>query len=348
MGFSSQSGQILFREQATPGTFQADLPTAGVAMRTRSGTLSSNRELLIPDPEIGGGRDVNDAYLGPVSFSGDVEFYARMNSITSLLYGVLGAKAHSSTGVGTAEVHEHTITPIDVGSLPLYSVEEAVADGFEVFRYNDAKINTFHLEADANGYLMGTVGLIAKRQIAGATRTDAADPAGDGSDPPLWDETPMTVGTNILVTYAGLTLPAKSFSFDVNNNIEDDDFRLGSLYLGDMTEKRREVTMGVSIRPEDSDLWRQATYGTTAATQAGGLTTKDEVVITMSTYEVIGTSVANYDLEITVPQAIIAPYSVEPSGDDVIENDLEIRAVRPSAATPILTAVVHNGVEAVA
>lgn len=348
MGYSSQSGQILLRNQSVAGTYQADIATAGAAVRTRSGTLSPNRDLLIPDPEIGGGRDVNDAYLGPVSFSGDIEFYARMRSITSMLYGVLGSKSVTSAGSGPAEVHTHTFTPIDTGSLPLYSVEEAVADGFEVFNYNDAKFNTFHLEADATGYLMGTVGLIAKKQVAGVTRTNAADPAGDGSVPSLWDETPMVVGTNITVTYNGVTLPAKSFSIDINNNIEDDDFRLGSLYLGDMTEKRREVTMGVTIRPADSALWRQATYGVSSATQAGGLTTKQQVVVNIATYEVIGTSVVPFGLTITGPKAIIAPYAVEPSGDDVVENDLEIRLVRPSAGTPILTAVVKNGTLAVA
>lgn len=335
MGFSSQSGHVIFRSQAVAGTYQADTGTAGVAMKLRGGSLGANRELLIPDPEIGGGRDTTDAYLGAVSFSGDYEFYARMKGLPTLLRAALGTAA-APVGTLATGGFVHTITPSDSGSLPFLSIEERIANGMEVFRYTDAVVNTFHLEADANGYLMGTAGLIAIRQTAGNT------PSTPNS---LYDNSPLTVGTNITVTYNGLTLPAKSFSLDITNNIEDDDFRLGSFYLGDLTAKQREVTLGVSIRPNDSALWRQATYGTSGATAPGGQTTKQEAVITMTTYEDIpGVSgpTNKYSLAITVPSAIIAPYGLEPSGDDVIENDLEIRALRPNPATPILTAVFRN------
>lgn len=348
MGFSSQSGHLIIREQSAANTFPTDLLTEGVAIKTRSGTLEPNRDLMIPDAEIGGGRDVNDAYLGPGSFSGDIEFYARMNSIASMLYGTLGAASSADSGAGSATVSTHTITPVDSTALPWYGVQQAVGNGFEVFNYTDAKFNTFHLEADASGYLMGTAGLVARKQLAGVTLIDPSDPAGDGSDPSLWDETPMIVGTNITVTYNGVTLPAKSFNLDINNNLEDDDFRLGSLFLGDVTEKRREITMGVTIRPADSALWRQAVYGVPGATTLGGVTTKQEAVITVATYEVIGTSIVPFQAVFTVPKAIIKPYGVSPSGDDVIENDLEIQAVRPVAGTPIITAVVKNQRPAIA
>jgi hypothetical protein len=335
MGFQSQSGHMIFRTQAVGGTYQADTGTAGVGTLIRSGTLSSNRDLLIPDPEIGGGRDVNDAYLGPVSWSGDVEFYARMNSLGTLLKGALGsAAAGVPAAAPNAAAISHVITPVDATALPWLSIEEAVANGFETFRYTDAKVNTFHLEADANGFLMGSAGLLGLTQAEGAmTATNLQ----------RWDTSPLIVGTNVTVQYGGVTLPAKSFSLDLTNNIEDDDFRLGSLFLGDAVEKRREVTLGLGIRPADATLWKQATYGLPAATQAGGLTTKEDMLITLTTYEVVtGASVTPYSCSFVVPAAIIAPFAVEPSGDDVIEHDIEIRAVRPNVAVPIITATVVN------
>lgn len=108
MGFSSQSGQVILRTQAVQGTYQADTGTAGIAMKLRGGSLGPNRELLIPDAEIGGGRDVVDAYLGAVSFSGDYEFYARMDSLPTLLYAALGTAAAPATVTG---VTTHSITP---------------------------------------------------------------------------------------------------------------------------------------------------------------------------------------------------------------------------------------------
>ena len=57
MGFSSQSGQVIFGTQPARGTPVAFSDTVGIAMKLRSGSLAPNRELLVPDPEIGGGRD---------------------------------------------------------------------------------------------------------------------------------------------------------------------------------------------------------------------------------------------------------------------------------------------------
>lgn len=336
MGFSSQAGQVLLRTQAVAGTYQADTGTAGVGIKLRSAGLGTNRELLVPDPEIGGGRDTVDAYLGAAVWGGDYEFYARMNSVTTLLKAVLGsASSAAATGVNT-----HTITPLDTGALPFLSIEEAIGGTMETYHYRDAVVNTLHLEAEANGYLMGTAGIIAAHQVAGNTRTAT----------PQWDNSPMIVGTNITVTYNAVTLPAKSFSLDINNNFEDDDFRLGSFYIGDLTPKGREVTASFGIRPSDSALWRQATYGLSSATEVGGVTTKNALVINCSTYETIAgsTPLTPYSLQITIPKFILAPFSLEASGDDVIENDIEGRGVRPDPATPITTVVVKNEETAVA
>ena len=332
MGYSSQAGQVLLRTQAVQGVYQADTGTTGVAVKLRSGSLGTSRELLVPDPEIGGGRDVVDGYLGASSWSGDYEFYARMESLSTMLKAVLGTAAAPVTATG---VTTHTITPSDAAQLPFLSVEEAIGNGLETYQYTDAVANSLHLEADANGYLQGTLGLIAAKQEAGKTKTAA----------PVWDETPMIVGTNITVTYNGVTLPAKSFSLDINNNFEDDDFRLGSFYLGDLTPKRREITASFGIRESSSALWRQATYGLPAATAVGGLTTKQALVITCTTYETISgsTPATAHSLSLTIPKFILSPYSLEASGDDIIESDIEGQAVRPAAATPIMTAVVKTG-----
>lgn len=332
MGFSSQAGQVIVKTQATPGTLDPALGTGGVGIKLRSGSLGTNRELLVPDPEIGGGRDTTDAYLGAAVWGGDYEFYARMDSLATLLKACLGTADAPVTATG---VTTHTIKPLDVGALPFLSIEEAIGGTFETFTYYDAVVNTLHLEAEANGYLQGTAGIIAARQTAGATRTAT----------PLWDNTPMVVGTNIQVTYNSVSLPAKSFSLDINNNFEDDDFRLGSFYVGDLTPKGREVSASFSIREKDSALWRQATYGTSAATSVGGQTTKNALVITCSTYETIqgGTPATPYSLTITIPKFILSPYSISASGDDVIESDIEGRAVRPDPASGIMTAAIKTG-----
>ena len=108
--------------------------------------------------------------------------------------------------------------------------------------------------------------------------------------------------------------------------------------------------MGVTIRPNDALLWRTAMWGGPAATAPLGQSFKDDVEIEITSYEDIpgATAGVKYNTTITVPQAIIAPFSLDPSGDDVLEHDIEIRAVRPNLATPILTAEVLNSYATVA
>ncbi len=329
MGFSSQAGKVVLRKQSVPGTLAADLATAGIALPLRSGALATSRELLVPDPEIGGGRDIRQAYLGAVSWAGDYELYVRPDGIATLLYGTLGAAEAPVTATG---VTTHTITSSDAAQLPFYSIHEEIGAGLELFNYTDCVMNTLHLESDANGYLMGTVGIIGARGVAAATAIPT----------PTWDEGPMFVGTNILVTYGGVTLPAKSFSLDINNNFSDDDFRLGSFFLGDLTPQGREVTASFNIRETSSALWRQATLGAAAATTVQGTTVVDDLVIHAETYETIGATATRYSLDITIPNYVLKPYSFSVSGADVIESDIEGQALRPDSGIALMTAVVKT------
>ena len=444
MGFSSQSGSVLFRDQPVAETFPADAGSAGVAMKLRGGVLSANRDLLIPDPEIGGGRDVNDAFLGAVTFSGDYEFYTRLHGIRTLIYHAFGTKIAGPAGVNEVDTitktgtwsggtftltfnaqttaaipynadagaiqdalvnlsniakYEVTVSggplyttaivirldgtlagtqatgvtidttnvtgttpganvvrtvtglsnlagyrdifvPSDTASLPFLAIEENVGGGLDVFRYRDGVVNSLSFEVDANGYFMGTANVIARLQDAQASAlpVDA-----------LLDNGDLIVGTNVFVTFGGVSLPAKSFKFDFTNNFESDDFRLGSFYIGDLTPKRRELTIGVTIREKDKNLWRQATYGDSAATAVGGVITKSEVSVTLSTYSAIPGSSPTLvsSMTITMPKCALKPYALEVSGDDIIDSDVELQALRPVSRDPLVKIATVQAVQAI-
>jgi len=339
MGFTAQSGSVGFRTQVSKGTYRSP-GSGGVFMKTRSGALAGTRDLIIPDAEIGGGRDVVDAYLGPIAFKGQYAFYPRMDSFATLLYGALGTNTDTNNNPESGAM-KHVMTPVDVSNLPWLSVEENIGNNFDHFRYTDAKVNALHLEADATGLLMGTCDLVALSQIAVPTASATASPS--------FDNTPAVVASNCTITLGGVALPAKTFSFDINNQLEDNDFRIGSLFLGDTTEKRRLVTCGAKVRPASAAFYREAVFGTSSATAAGGLVTHEHVVITVQTYEFItGTAATLYSCSFDIGSAVIKPFGLQPSGDDVIEFDIEIQAVRPVAATPILTATLYNDLAAVA
>lgn len=336
MGFSSQSGQVAFREQTAKGTKAADIESAGIAMRFTSGGLAGERELLVPDAEIGGGRDVQGGLLGTISFAGDFEYYVRMNSLATQLKAVLGV-AVSAPG-DEAGAHEHTITPSD-GALPFYTIYERISNGLLVSNYIDCAANTFSLEVEPNGQMTATTGWIGARNEIDVPQLDLT---------PVYDNGPMTAGTNVTVSYDGVEVPAKSFSTEISNNIEDDDFRLGSYFLNDMTPKQREVSNTLSIRHEDAVLLRQALFGSATGSAVSCSTQEGPIVVTANTCEVIDGTLLTYQLVLEYPHCIVEPFAFEPSGDDVIENDVTFRAVRPSLSTPIVTATVRNSLEAVA
>lgn len=335
VAFNSQAGAIVVGTQSAEGTPNSTLLTSGLGLRLTSGSLAGNRELLVTDPEIGGGRDTSDAYLGAVSFAGDYEFYARFRTLSFFLYHCLGVKSTAAVAGDATTIKKHTITPVDSGTLPLMTVYERISSNLERFLYTDAVVNTFHLEAEANGFMTGTAGLIAKNGTPGATAVDPTT---------IMDNTSLSVGTNITLSYDGVTVPAKSFQLDINNNIEDDDFRLGSFFLGDLTAKSREVTASMNIRHKDATMMKQALFGTPSATAVGGLTTKKELKITIQSYEDVPGSTAGtkFSLELSLPKTIFTPFAFEPSGDDILESDIEMTAVRPDLATPVITADVVN------
>lgn len=436
MGFGSQSGQVGLGIQSGKGSAHA----ATCFARLRSGGLGGDRTLLIPDPEIGGNRDIGGAYLGSAAFNGTLEFYVRMRMAAMLLYGAFGTKSSSTTsatnevqtiaetgtptggtftlsfrGVTTAPIAynaassavvaalvaassaagtgvfvsgdavgaggalpasvtltfaqqyagvnvpaitvnysgltggtsptitvtgstpgvppigTHIITPAD--TLPWLTIEERIGNEFETFQYVDGKVNDLKFNCDANGFLMGSADLTALSQTSDVT----------AQVNPAWDNTPSMVGAQIQVYFNNILLPAKSFSFEVNNNIETDDFALGSVFRSDLTEKRRDVKAGCSYRPADSALWKSAMYGSSAVSIAGaGPAYSAPLRIVMTTYETIGdaSTAVHFSLTLDFPKVVVAPYKINPSGDDVIQTDLEFTAIRPDSAVPIVTATV--------
>jgi hypothetical protein len=441
MGFTAQSGFLGVRTQVTKGTYLnpgAANPNNGIYMRFRTGSLGARRELLIPDAEIGGNRDITTAELGPVAYEGTYSFYPRMDSLPTWLKGALGVAVDTSNNSGVsglvatpsasggtlaagakayrvsevfpegesagcvevtatttgatgsvvltwtsdpraisykvygrttgaelfiATVTAPTVTYTDTGSvtpagalpagittpslvvgthvintadqLPWLSIEEQIANAYEVFNYTDVKVNNLSFSVVAKGFFEGSLDLVGITQTAGNTPTALANRVTDTS--------PAQVGTAILVTYNGITLPAKELKFDVKNNLEVDDERLGQFTVGDVTEKRRDITMTVKVRPADSTLWRQAVYGSPSAVSPQGSPVVSPVVITVPTWENIGTTTVPYKLAITVPSGSIKPFKLAPSHDSVLENDFEIQAFRPNPAVDIITATVTNG-----
>ena len=333
-GFTAQSGNVIIASQPTQGTTAPLLTTAGVGLKILSGSIGPDRDPIMLEKEIGAGRDQSDVFLGPVKYSGEYSFYPRFNSLVTLLRAALGtANSVTTTGVTT-----HTITPTD-GQLPFLSVYEEWSSAFERFIYTDAVVNTFGISIDPTGIVQCTAGLIA---ISGASGAADIDPTS------VFDNTRTLPAVKASITLNGVDLKPRSFSLNVNNNVEDDDFRVGSLGLADVTAKGREVSGSVSLRHTNSSLFKRAVWGNSAATAPTGLTTQDQLVLTLTSYENIGATTEPHSASFTIPKTVLNPFKMEMSGDDALDSDVDFTAIRPDTAVPILTAVVKNGKTAIA
>jgi hypothetical protein len=242
-----------------------------------------------------------------------------------------GAVVETTPGFGPRGTH--VLTPSDAASLPWLSVEEAISASYESFRYTDCKVSRLRIEADATGYVMGQVDMIGLTQISGFTKQTT----------PAIDVSPMFLGQQVLIYWNGIQLPAKSFFFEINNNMEDNDFRLGDFKLGDLTEKRRVVTMGATIRPSDAALWKEATYGGPALTAPrAGAASLGILTLVCNTFENVQGASTPYSIAINAPYVAMQPFKVEPRGDDVIEHDIEFQILRDDPVPPIVTVTIIN------
>lgn len=345
-----QVGMAKQTAQGSPATLAAGSPTRWMRLRTSS--MGPDRSLMIPDPEIAGAgqRDVPKVYLGPAVHSGDHEFYVRPEALPLWVLGALGQSTAPTQPGGAATPtaltgYQHVITTAD--TLPWFTIQENIGNGFDTMLYSDALVNTLHFECAADGYFQGKAGLLALVGNAGATPTAS----------PTFDGTPLIIGSKISVnvggTYStstntvtgGTQFPAQSFSFDLSNSIEDKHFVLGQLTPDYFTPKRREITGNLALRPQSNAYFRQSVFGTSGTqTSLTGLTAVTSCYITATTYEIIaGATSQVYSMVLGMGEIIIAPHKVSASQDSVLEESFDFRVVKVAGANSV-SAVFTNGV----
>ncbi len=322
---NSQTGQIGFAVQALKGTYVAP----AFYTKYSNDDIGLEGDPIIPSPEIGGGRDVTDAYPGAIKVTGGLEFDVRANFLGLAMYLVSGADTPATIESGT--VYSHPITPAN--TIPWFSAQKKVADTYEVFNYTDLKMNSVTLSCEAAAQLVGQMDVRGITESGNATPGTAAYESGEVL---MWHSAEIKID--------GTTICPKSVSAEFNNNLEDDDFRICPTYgrgLGDLPEKRRELNISVTIRPSDSDFYKKANYGEDGANAptkkiyTGTFWTKFESVNAIS-------GAYLYSIILDIPKMFMKPFKIAPSGDDSIEHGLDMMAVKDTG--DLYTATVQNSV----
>lgn len=326
--YMAQSGYVGTARQTASGTYVT--PTKFLYVTEAS--ITANSDLIIPDPEIGGGRDIIDGSVQPgtIDWTGSLNFYVRPESIGHLILGATGAVTSSGLA-GIAGGYGHTFT-FENDLIP-FSIEKRVGDGLDVVGFNDVKMNTFHIESAVNELVTGSVDVIAAGAVAGKTATATS-----------FETSPIMTFAGGQVVLDGGAISVRSVSMDINNNIADDDYRIGSRTLQSMVEKRREMTASLEIVPTDNETFRKSVYGGSSATTASGLQTAfgGALFLRFQTAAFIpGSSTVNYQLDINFPKAMFRISDFDGSGDDMITQTLDMIVVDTTSAT-VGTVVLRN------
>jgi hypothetical protein len=322
MGFSSQTGALGIGEQTAKGA----IATADAWVKVLTGAMGITRELIVPDPEIGGNRDIDEdtIYPGSVGAAGTYEFIFRPDSLGHFIKGALG-DCDSTALSGVSGAYQHTFTPAD--TLPWYTILERLSNTYEAFTVTDCKFNSLDFNCKANDYLRGTAEILGNIPVSDATVTGET-----------YEDTHPFLYAGATIKFGNDTILPIDVSFSLKNNMEDSDYRVGTIYRTDLIEKRRELVLGATIRPDDSDLLKQAIWGDKTKSSPQNTKTNISVNYKWITYEKISGNTP-YSLEIDVPVAVIAPFKVDPKGADAVEHALEIRAAKGAEDLVTITLV---------
>lgn len=324
MSYTAESGSLGLAIQPVKGTFTA--PTD--YMKVRSIDLNPDGKKLIPDVEVGGVSDITDIAQGTYKISGSIDTYVRPEAIGILMRGAMGE--YTASGTVATGAYLHNLKPAS-GSLPWISLKKNVSDNVQTVNYPDCKVAGFTFDINASEYVT------AKFDITGIS-----DAIGTASVP-TYESAPLLVATKATINIQGVPVSVKSCSIEYKNNLDDGDFRVGSRFLGDITEKRRELDIKMDVVLDTtSELYRKAFYGSASVTSAGFDVFAQSLDIWLESPTQIATSGVYYKMLFSVKNAVFMAAPVPSSGDDLVVIPLELKATKLSGQN-ILDVKIWNG-----
>lgn len=279
--------------------------------------------------ETTGGRMLSDSYISQVSVAGAPEFFVMPDSIGSLLYAVLGAKAVT----GASDPYTHTFTVAT--SLPYLTFWRMLANGlFEKFA--DCKVTHLKIHGESGKPLRVTVTVMG---LTPSFLTAA-------------EATATIEVTNRFLHYDGsgalqiegvAVASIRSFDIDIDNGGE---LQPGdSLSPYDISEGRLSIVVATEQLVDDFTLWNRLHYGSASPSNAAVPTqTPLELAGSPAGLSWVWTRVAvTRILTIAIPRVQVDPFDHQPDvSGNPLRRSVTYRAYQPSGGATPLTATLKN------
>jgi hypothetical protein len=210
-------------------------------------------------PEVGGAYYSRGAYKAGIRARGDLSLIPRPISIGWLIASFL----HSETvgaAAGAAGLYDHVFTPGDTIATPhkWLTVQRMVSTLYGE-QMNNARVGSFRLEINAANIVQGSVNVLGAGwgETLGSNIVTADEPA---------------FATCISsVNEGGAEFIVDRVALELGSQLTDNEFRVGSFFLDDITQLQRAVQIQMDVRIKRRDLLAKVYRNSAAAPGAGAL-----------------------------------------------------------------------------
>jgi hypothetical protein len=311
MSLSSLKGSVGVGIQAakgTPATTFAYFPTLNANVTGEQ--MAQN----LP-PEVGGTYFSRGAYKAGLRARGELAMIPRPDSVGWLLRSLFNAESQAiSTDVDAAAVllHDHVFTVGDTAAHPhkWLTVRRSVSGAYGE-QMSDARVGSFRIEAAAAGVVQTSV------QLLGGLHSEIP-----GEDV-MAEDGPVFLTCSADVTEGGAPFIVDRISVEAGAQLSDNEFRVGSYYLDDITLLQRAVTIQADVRIKARDLVAKVYRNNAAAPAAGTLGAwspvlyRSGIVLEFRTAEVVPQI-----LRIEMPGVDFLTLPVQLSGAEIVRAQL--------------------------
>lgn len=302
-----------------------------LAVKTRTMDLSGEPNMKKIDAESGGTRDAtkDQFFRGLVKSAGKMDLNARPNALGFFLLSAFGNVA--TTTLCPSAVYQHVFTP--AATLEYLSIWERIGLSYEFMRYLDCVVNKLDINFAKDDIMKASAEMLACSEQAGKTFNPANS---------AYEETCLFPWAETVAKIDNVQYYPSEYGLSFGNAVEDDYSGLGVWGLLALWPKGREIKTTMTLRPEDSDLWREANYGDAANVSPSATLATKSLRIKASSSDHIGATNLPYSVEAYSAEAILEPFKMDRTGEDPLENKLTFTITKSGVLDSVSVTLVNS------
>ena len=247
------------------------------------------------------------AYYGKFSAKGDLTVYAIYNHINPFLHAVMGSK--TDVDLNNDEQPDQYKYTLD-NPKPL-TIEVGTNSGV-AFKLIGVLINSLRATFEPKDFVKFECDLII-RNINKVTH-NYVEP--DNNKPFVVSKTTVSVNDT--------TYTLKSFELNIERNISDDEFVIGSMYLDKIVAGSANVHGRMTLTDDDYEAFIHALFGDSSSTSPQSEPTTVKLVVESETTD------GSKSFKVTIPSVVYTTGELRMRGKEPLEKTVEWRLVKSS------------------